>query len=108
MRIYGKYVNIKQVCSALYFNAGVIISCVVFIFADPDTLDLGKVFSTIALLGYVFNFSVLYSNYALEALYRIVVFNKRVDKIVLSAQEYANKAAYDQNDAFGNQGEDYN
>jgi hypothetical protein len=48
-------------------------------FADPKTLELGKVFSTIALLGYVFNFSVLYSNYAIEALYTIIVFNKRVD-----------------------------
>ena len=79
MRIYGRYVNIKQICSALYFNAGVIISSMVFILADPATLELGKVFSTIALLGYVFNFSVLYSNYAIEALYTIKVFNKRVD-----------------------------
>ena len=77
--MYSKYVNIKQVCSALYFNSGVIISSIIFIFADPKTLELGKVFSTIALLGYVFNFSVLYSNYAIEALYTIIVFNKRVD-----------------------------
>ena len=85
MAIYGRYVNIKQICSALYFNAGVIISSMIFIFADPDTLELGKVFSTIALLGYVFNFSVLYSNYAIEALYTIIVFNKRVDQIVIKA-----------------------
>ena len=83
MAIYGKYVNIKQICSALYFNAGVIISSLIFIFADPATLELGKVFSTIALLGYVFNFSVLYSNYAIEAIYSIKVFNKRVDQVVL-------------------------
>jgi hypothetical protein len=75
MRIYGKYVCIKQICSALYFNAGVIISAIIFSCADPATLELGKVFSTIALLGYVFNFSVLYSNYAIEAMYTIVVFN---------------------------------
>lgn len=79
MAIYKQYVNIKQICSALYFNAGVIMSSIIFIFADPATLDLGKVFSTIALLGYIFNFSVLYSNYAIEALYTIVVFNQRVD-----------------------------
>lgn len=83
MQIYGKYVNIKQICSALYFNAGVIISASIFIFADPKTLELGKVFSTIALLGYVFNFSVLYSNYAIESLYTITVFNKRVDQVLL-------------------------
>ena len=47
-------------------------------------------FSTIALLGYIFNFSVLYSNYAIEALYTIVVFNKRVDQVVLHTQNYAN------------------
>lgn len=92
MRVYTKYVMIKQVCTALYFNAGVIISSIIFIFADPETLNLGKVFSTIALLGYVFNFSVLYSNYAIESLYTIIVFNKRVDQIVLSAQEFAKEA----------------
>ena len=59
--------------------------------ADPATLELGKVFSTIALLGYVFNFSVLYSNYAIEALNTIIVFNKRIDQIVLSAQKFKDK-----------------
>jgi hypothetical protein len=34
---------------------------------------------------------VLYSNYALEAIYQIIVFNKRVDQIVGAAQEYAEK-----------------
>jgi len=46
------------------------------------------VFSTIALLGYVFNFSVLYSNYAIEALYSLVVFNKRVDQVVVQTQNF--------------------
>ena len=91
MEIYGRYVNIKQICSAIYFNAGVIISSIIFIFANPEDLELGKVFSTIALLGYIFNFSVLYSNYALEAIYQIIVFNKRVDQIVGTAQDYAEK-----------------
>jgi hypothetical protein len=66
-------------------------SSAIFIFADPETLELGKVFSTIALLGYVFNFSVLYSNYALEALYTIVTFNKRIDTIILMAESYRNR-----------------
>ena len=79
MKIYGTYANIKQICGAIYFNAGVVIASIIFMFADPETLQLGKVFSTIALLGYIFNFSVLYSNYAIEALYTIKVFNQRVD-----------------------------
>jgi len=91
MHLYAKYVNLKQISTALYFNAGVIMASAIFIFADPETLDLGKVFSTIALLGYVFNFSVLYSNYALEALYTIVVFNKRIDTIVLMAEKYGER-----------------
>lgn len=57
-------------------------------FADPATLQLGKVFTTIALMGYIFNFSVLYSNYAIEALNTISVFNKRIDKIVLQTKEW--------------------
>ena len=85
LEVFGTYVNIKQICSAIYFNAGVIISATIFIFADPSRLELGKVFSTIALLGYIFNFSILYSNYALEALYKIMVFNQRVDQVVLKA-----------------------
>ena len=62
---------------------------IIFIFADPDKLELGKVFSTIALLGYVFNFSILYSNYAIEAIYTIKVFNQRVDQIVVRAQDFS-------------------
>lgn len=88
MTVYGKYVNLKQISTSLYFNAGVIMSSAIFIFADAKKLDLGKVFSTIALLGYVFNFSVLYSNYAIEALNTIFVFNKRIDAIVLMADKY--------------------
>ena len=78
--MFGKYVNIKQICSAIYFNAGVIISNFIFIFADPDKLELGKVFSTIALLGYIFNFSILYSNYALEAINNIWCLTKESTK----------------------------
>lgn len=40
------------------------------------------------MLGYVFNFSVLFSNYALEAIYTIVVFNKRIDAIILKSQQF--------------------
>ena len=89
MEIYGKYVNIKQVCSAIYFNAGTIISGFIFICTEKSKLELGSVFSTIALLGYVFNFSVLFSNYAIESIYTIVVFNKRVNDIILNAKKYA-------------------
>lgn len=45
----------------------------IFLFANKEELELGKVFSTLALLGYVFNFSILYSNYAIEALYSLQV-----------------------------------
>lgn len=45
-------------------------------------------FATIALLGYVFNFSVLYSNFALEAIYTIVVLNRRIDQILIEAIKY--------------------
>ena len=50
--------------------------------ADKNSLDLGKVFSTLALLGYIFNFSILYSNYAMEALYALSVFNKRIEEVI--------------------------
>ena len=52
-------------------------------------LELGKVFSTIALLGYIFNFSILYSNYAFEAIYKIIVFNQRIDQIIIDAQNFS-------------------
>jgi hypothetical protein len=73
------------VCSAIYANAGVIISSLIFLFADRSTLELGKVFSTLAMLGYVFNFSILYSNYAIEALYSIKVFQKRIIEVIESS-----------------------
>ena len=76
------YCNIKNVCSAIYFNAGVIISALVFLFVDKDSLELGKVFSTLALLGYIFNFSICYSNYAIESLYALSVFNQRIENVI--------------------------
>ena len=76
---FSSYCNIKNICAAVYFNAGVIISALVFLLADKSTLELGKVFSTLALLGYIFNFSILYSNYAIESLYALSVFNKRIE-----------------------------
>ena len=66
---FTSYTNIKNICGAIYANAGVLISSLIFLFADKNSLELGKVFSTLALLGYVFNFSIVYSNYAIEALY---------------------------------------
>lgn len=69
IKAYGYYCDIKNICSAIYFNAGVIISSLVFLLASKESLELGKVFSTLALLAYIFNFSVTYSNYAVEALY---------------------------------------
>ena len=62
----------------------------IFLFADRDTLELGKVFSTLAMLGYVFNFSILYSNYALEAIYSIQTFQRRI-KEVIEASFYKQK-----------------
>lgn len=69
LKSFTSYVNIKNICAAIYANAGVLISSLIFLFADRSLLELGKVFSTLALLGYVFNFSIVYSNYAIEALY---------------------------------------
>ena len=62
-----------------------------FLLVDKSTLDLGKVFSTLALLGYIFNFSILYSNYAIESLFAMTVFNKRVEEIV--TRHLANNAS---------------
>lgn len=59
-----------------------IISAFVFLLADKETLELGKVFSTLALLGYIFNFSILYSNFAIESLYALSVFIKRIDQVI--------------------------
>jgi hypothetical protein len=76
---FSRYCDIKNICAAIYWNAGVMISAFVFLLADKDSLELGKVFSTLALLGYIFNFSILYSNYAIEALYSLSVFQDRVE-----------------------------
>ena len=75
MSLFSRYVNIKTICTAIYTNAGVLISSFIFLCADKDKLELGKVFSTLALLGYIFNFSILFSNYAIEAIYSLKVFN---------------------------------
>ena len=76
---FSRYCDVKNGCSAIYYNAGVIISAFVFLLADKETLELGKVFSTLALLGYIFNFSIVNSNYAIESLYALSVFNKRIE-----------------------------
>ena len=68
---FALYADIKNICSAIYFNAGVLISALVFLVVDKGMLELGKVFSTLALLGYIFNFSICYSNYAIESLYAL-------------------------------------
>ena len=79
---FSRYCEIKSVCNSIYFNAGVMISALVFLLVDRNSLELGKVFSTLALLGYIFNFSILYSNHAIEALYSLSVFNKRVKEVI--------------------------
>jgi hypothetical protein len=75
LQSFTQYVNIKNICQAIYANAGVLISSLIFLFADRSLLELGKVFSTLALLGYIFNFSIVYSNYAIESIYQLKVFN---------------------------------
>ena len=55
-----------------------------FMLVDPNLLALGKVFSTLALLGYIFNFSILFSNYAIEALNSLGIFFTRVDSEIMS------------------------
>ena len=79
---FSRYCDIKNGCGAIYYNAGVIISAFVFLLADKETLELGKVFSTLALLGYIFNFSILYSNFAIESLNTLSVFNKRIKQVI--------------------------
>lgn len=71
LQAFSRYCDIKNGCGAIYYNAGVIISAFVFILTDKESLDLGKVFSTLALLGYIFNFSITYSNFAIESLYSL-------------------------------------
>ena len=79
---YGKYCDIKNICSAIYFNSGVILSTLLFLLVDRSLLDLGKVFSTLSMLGYIFNFSVNFSNLAIEALNAIQVFQDRIDEAI--------------------------
>jgi len=83
LQSFTSYVNIKNICAAIYANAGVLISSLIFLFADRNLLELGKVFSTLALLGYIFNFSIVYSNYAIEAVYSLRVFNQRVTEVII-------------------------
>ena len=82
LKAFSRYCDIKNGCGAIYYNAGVIISAFVFILTDKENLELGKVFSTLALLGYIFNFSITYSNYAIESLYALSVLNKRIDQVI--------------------------
>ena len=82
LSLFSKYINIRNICAAIYSNSAILISSMIFLFADKQSLELGKVFSTLALLGYIFNFSVLYSNYAIEAVYTLKVFDKRITEIV--------------------------
>jgi len=79
LKAFSRYCDVKNGCGAIYYNSGVIISAFVFLLADKETLELGKVFSTLALLGYIFNFSILYSNYAIESLYALSVFTQRIE-----------------------------
>ena len=84
LTLFSKYINIKNVCSAIYANASILISSMIFLMADKSTLELGKVFSTLALLGYIFNFSILYSNYAIESIYCLRVFDRRIREVIES------------------------
>lgn len=95
LSLYSKYINIRNILAAIYSNSSVLISSLIFLFADKNSLELGNVFSTLAMLGYIFNFSILYSNYALEALYSIKVFDKRITEVIEGAfkkqKDYVNK-----------------
>ena len=82
LKAFSRYCDVKNGCQAIYYNAGVIISAFVFLLADKETLELGKVFSTLALLGYIFNFSIVNSNYAFESLYILSVFNQRIVDVI--------------------------
>lgn len=82
MHAFSRYCDIKNGCGAIYYNAGAIISAFLFLLADKESLELGKVLSTLALLGYIFNFSIVYSNFAIESLYALSVFNQRVEEVI--------------------------
>ena len=79
---FGKYCDIKVTCSAIYFNSGVILSTLLFLTVDKKSLSLAKVFSTLGLLAYIFSFSILFSNYAIEALNSLKVFQDRIEEAV--------------------------
>lgn len=79
---FSKYCNIKNICGAIYFNAGIIISALVFLLVSKEKLDLGKVFSTMALLSHIFNFSIVYSNLAIEQLFQLKVYNRRIEEVI--------------------------
>lgn len=90
--IFTTYCDIRIISSSLYFNSGIILSTALFLSVDRDILELGKVFSTLALLGYVFNFSVLFSNYAIEALNLLWVFFGRVEMAITRPFQDSQKA----------------
>ena len=107
---FSLYCDVKNVCSAIYFNAGVLISALVFLLVDKDELELGKVFSTLALLGYIFNFSICYSNYAIEALYTLKVYNQRIEAIITGplSMEDSNKTKWRSSGRDNDARSDYN
>lgn len=80
--MYSRYCDIRIITSSLYFNSGIILSTILFLMVDKNLLELGKVFSTLSLLGYIFNFSILFSNFAIEALASLDIFYKRVEKAI--------------------------
>jgi hypothetical protein len=82
LNAFKKYCNIKNICNAIYVNAGILISALVFLIVDKKMLDLGKVFSTLALLNHIFNFSIMYSNSAIEQLFNLKVLMRRIDEII--------------------------
>lgn len=84
LAIFSYYVNIKNICTAIYANTSILISSMIFLMADKSTLEIGKVFSTLALLGYIFNYSVIISNQALESLYTLRVFDRRIKDVIES------------------------
>jgi hypothetical protein len=80
--VFMTYCNIRIVSGSLYFNSGIILSTVLFLMVDRNMLELGKVFSTLSLLAYIFNFSILFSNYAVEALMSLNIFFSRVESSI--------------------------
>ena len=50
---------INFACKAIYVNSGVILSSILFLTVDRTSLELGKVMSTLSLLGYIFGYSIV-------------------------------------------------